>query len=988
MESYQPNWHVRAITAPGPDSDLALHVSFDNARFLFGCGEGTQRAFTQKRSTLKGLAGIFVGSGEAKARAGLAGVLMTAADGGINKVDIVGPPDVAHYLATLRSSVIRDSLTVNMRAYPRSASQGELVEMFKSPNITVSGIALQPSPVAGPSTSTYDPFDPRSASFRPSRLSPSDVQRWTDSIVCDMFHHGPTARASRRPQSPRQSPSRPRNPFVNPDGTLCTSIPDTRYPLPVPSREDVETQMVYICQAPDVRGKFNVQKAKELGVPNGPVRGKLTRGEAIEVDDAEAPGGKRMVRPEDCLVGGGPGSVLIVVNCSQDTLPLLLANPSLDRYQPGKAQTEGLDGRHVHLMVHRVPRTVWQADSYQSWMTDFGPNTQHLIADPTEYPDRTVFNSAAWNTLQLSLLDSSIFTPPFVTSPHPPALDLPPNTTFLTEGAYCRMYPAAPVSAIPPHDKDVPFSVTEPELASAHEKIKTDMPDYAEAVDAAKAAVSADPRSTNLPSPRSGDDIVVTTLGTGSAIPSKYRNVSSTHLDVPGLGGILLDAGEGTLGQMRRRFGKEGVKRLLGELKMVFVSHMHADHHLGLTAILEERFKLGAQSPLFVIGPTNIALHMQESASWQYHATVAGLENVMFINIQRLGFRVENRGLSDKGSDQSDKAESESWDVELKVDGERGRKGWPFSNPYGFTSAATKDHWRYTKRLLRDLGLVSIWAPVVPHRGRAYGLSLEHTSGWKIVYSGDTKPSEALVEAGMNATLLIHEATLEDDKPEVAAQKGHSTFTQAIDIGKQMNASHILLNHFSQRYPKLPKLPVPEATEDGVAQPAVSISFDFMSLRVGDMWKMPYYMDAMSMLFAEVEEEGEGEDTVVGAVKGDVNPTLDAAGGSGKGGKKIKGNGDKGQQTVAKMGNEEQAVNGGDEGASGDTVKKGKRALKREAARAAAAAGKKQDPEAVHGGSKRSASPGEVEAQPQAKRRSTESEIRVVTGQAADMVVE
>lgn len=52
-------------------------------------------------------------------------------------------------------------------------------------------------------------------------------------------------------------------------------------------------------------------------------------------------------------------------------------------------------------------------------------------------------------------------------------------------------------------------------------------------------------------------------------------------------------------------------------------------------------------------------------------------------------------------------------------------------------------------------------------------------------YSGDTKPCQALVEAGKDATLLIHEATLEDDKPEIAAQKGHSTFSQAIDIGVQ-----------------------------------------------------------------------------------------------------------------------------------------------------------------------------------------------------------
>eukprot|EP00976_Prorocentrum_cordatum_P002991 58128-Prorocentrum_minimum.AAC.1 len=42
-------------------------------------------------------------------------------------------------------------------------------------------------------------------------------------------------------------------------------------------------------------------------------------------------------------------------------------------------------------------------------------------------------------------------------------------------------------------------------------------------------------------------------LGTGSAIPSKYRNVSSIFLDIPGAGGLLMDAGEGCLSQLFRR---------------------------------------------------------------------------------------------------------------------------------------------------------------------------------------------------------------------------------------------------------------------------------------------------------------------------------------------------------------------------------------------------------------------------------------------------
>lgn len=44
-------------------------------------------------------------------------------------------------------------------------------------------------------------------------------------------------------------------------------------------------------------------------------------------------------------------------------------------------------------------------------------------------------------------------------------------------------------------------------------------------------------------------------------------------------GSILLDCGEGTYGQLYRHYGKY-VDRVLLQLKCVFISHIHADHHL------------------------------------------------------------------------------------------------------------------------------------------------------------------------------------------------------------------------------------------------------------------------------------------------------------------------------------------------------------------------------------------------------------------------
>ncbi len=48
----------------------------------------------------------------------------------------------------------------------------------------------------------------------------------------------------------------------------------------------------------------------------------------------------------------------------------------------------------------------------------------------------------------------------------------------------------------------------------------------------------------------------LTFLGTASACPSKYRNVTALYCDMFDRGGLLLDCGEDTLGQLARRCGR------------------------------------------------------------------------------------------------------------------------------------------------------------------------------------------------------------------------------------------------------------------------------------------------------------------------------------------------------------------------------------------------------------------------------------------------
>ena len=96
-----------------------------------------------------------------------------------------------------------------------------------------------------------------------------------------------------------------------------------------------------------------------------------------------------------------------------------------------------------------------------------------------------------------------------------------------------------------------------------------------------------------------------------------------------------------------------------------------------------------------------------------------------------------------------------------------------------------------------------------------------------LVYSGDSRPCQNLVNYAKYAKLLIHEATFDDSYAQEALRKKHSTISDALKVSKKAKVEHTILTHFSNRYSKFP--PYFFDTEN------VLVAFDHMRVTLKDL---------------------------------------------------------------------------------------------------------------------------------------------------------
>ncbi|XP_074081255.1 zinc phosphodiesterase ELAC protein 2 isoform X2 [Macrotis lagotis] len=543
---------------------------------------------------------------------------------------------------------------------------------------------------------------------------------------------------------------------------------------------DPSLVVAFICKLHVKQGNFLVHKAKDLGLPVGtsaiaPIIAAVKAGKSVTYEGKE-------ILPEEICSPPDPGSVFIVVECpDQRFVEPICENDTFQRYQEGKAEA------HVAVVVHMTPESILQDSRYQQWMERFGPQTQHLILNEN---CTSVHNLRSLKIqTQLNLIDSNIF--PQLTS-YNCKEDLATFSLPVIRGECLLKYQLRPKLH---WQRDACITCNLNEFVTE----ALELPNFQERVQEYKESM---PNSTALlgkgiPYPE------VIFLGTGSAIPMKIRNVSSTLVNISSGQSLLLDCGEGTFGQLCRHYGDE-VDRILVNIAAVFVSHIHADHHTGLLNILLQRNRALASmgkssSPLLLIAPTQVMMWLQ-----QYHdhcQEILGSVNMIPAKCLQTGTEVSKPMVA-----------------------------------------------RFITSLLAKYDLEEFQTCLVQHCKNAFGCALVHKSGWKIVYSGDTMPCDSLVQLGKGATMLIHEATLEDGLEEEAIEKTHSTTSQAIGIGLKMNARFIMLNHFSQRYAKIP-LFSPDFNEK------VGIAFDHMRVNFGDFSTVPRLISPLKALFADEIEE-------------------------------------------------------------------------------------------------------------------------------------
>lgn len=274
----------------------------------------------------------------------------------------------------------------------------------------------------------------------------------------------------------------------------------------------------------------------------------------------------------------------------------------------------------------------------------------------------------------------------------------------------------------------------------------------------------------------------LTILGCNAATPRKNAQTTAQLLEIKGQL-ILIDCGEGTQIQLR----KLGIK--FARIQHIFISHLHGDHFYGLIGLISTFRLLGRTADLHVYGPKGIkeiiSLQLKLAKSWTdyslyFHELESTISELILdhekftVETLPLHHRVYTNGYlfrEKEGPRKINKAMIDQYGVDL----------------------SDMQNLKQGKDIRLDDGtlLANSLLTFPPDSPKSYA------------FCSDTafKPDLSDLIAGVSC--LYHEATFLDLHKELAQKTKHSTAAEAAQIAASAQVGHLILGHFSSRYPDL-----------------------------------------------------------------------------------------------------------------------------------------------------------------------------------------
>ena len=266
-------------------------------------------------------------------------------------------------------------------------------------------------------------------------------------------------------------------------------------------------------------------------------------------------------------------------------------------------------------------------------------------------------------------------------------------------------------------------------------------------------------------------------LGTSSAIPTSHRNHSSIALKA--FGEIFLfDCGEGTQLQMSK------AKISPMKINNIFITHFHGDHILGLPGIIQSMAFRGRKNPLHIFGPKGLVEMVNIIRNFGYFS----LTFEIYMHEIDDGIILEEENYRISCSKMNHTVLNFAYSIY-----EKRRPKFIREKAIALGVNPGPDFGKLQQGISVKVG------DAVIQPEQVLG---EERKGRKVVYSGDTTPSEQMVEFAEDADLLIHESTFEGIYGDKAYEMGHSTSVQAAKIAKKANVKRLILTHVSTRYKK------------------------------------------------------------------------------------------------------------------------------------------------------------------------------------------